>query len=76
MAIGPTATVLAADFSKSSIQTIDIGNIDIEYEWFLHNATDRIIIDGKFTNEDGLGRNPSDCFDEKYLSQIVKRIGC
>ena len=78
LAIGPTATVLAADFSKSSIQTIDLGNIDIEYEWFLRNATDRIIIDGKFTNEakDGLGRNPSDCFDEKYLSQIVKRIGC
>ena len=39
IALGPTATVLAYDLSKRGYQAIDVGHIDIEYEWFLNNAS-------------------------------------
>lgn len=74
MALGPTATILARDFSEMNIQALDIGNIDIEYEWFLRKAKDRVAIEGKFTNEANDGRVFSECNDEKYLSQIIAKI--
>ena len=76
MALGPTATILAADFAGMNIQALDIGNIDIEYEWFLRGAKERIAIPGKFTNEAKDGRVFTPCKDEKYLSQIIARVGC
>ena len=78
MALGPTATVLACELSHMNIQALDIGNIDIEYEWFLRGAKERIPVPGKYTNEakDGVGRVFTDCEDEKYLSQIAARVGC
>lgn len=76
MALGPTATVLAADFAGMEIQALDIGNIDIEYEWFLRGAKERVAIPGKFTNEAKGGRGFSECRDEKYLNQIIARVGC
>lgn len=74
LALGPTATVLAADLSQNGIQAIDIGHIDIEYEWFLSGTKEKKAIEGKFVNEVGDGRNPADCKDEKYLSQIVCKV--
>lgn len=78
MALGPTATVLAAEFADMGIQALDLGHIDIEYEWFLRGAKERIPIPGKFTNEakNEEGRVFSEATDEKYLSQIVARAGC
>lgn len=76
MALGPTATVLAADFAARNMQALDIGNIDIEYEWFRNGAKERVAIPGKFTNEATGGREVADCQDEKYLSQIIARVGC
>ena len=35
LALGPTATVLAYDLCKMGYQAVDIGHIDLEYEWFL-----------------------------------------
>lgn len=51
VALGPTATVIAVDLARLGIQTIDIGHIDIEYEWMLRNATKKIPIPGKYVNE-------------------------
>lgn len=76
MALGPTATVLAAELAAMDIQALDIGNIDIEYEWYLMGAKERVAIPGKFTNEAKGGREFTDCQDGKYLSQIVARVGC
>ena len=39
-ALGPTATVLAYDLCKKGFQTIDIGHLDVEYEWFLRKDTE------------------------------------
>ncbi len=78
MALGPTATILAADFANLDMQALDIGNIDIEYEWYLRGAKERIAIPGKFTNEakDKDGKIVDECLDEEYLKQIIARVGC
>ena len=51
IALGPTATILAYDLYKLGYQAIDVGHIDIEYEWYLRKAKDRIRIEYKFVNE-------------------------
>ena len=75
IALGPTATVLAADLAMMDIQALDIGHIDIEYEWFLREAEHKIVIPGKYTGEVESGNNVVACTDEIYLQQIIDRIG-
>lgn len=74
LALGPTATVLAADLSAIGIQALDIGHVDIEYEWFLRRATTKEAIDGKYTNENKTGHDVSECSNQSYLAQIVCRV--
>lgn len=76
LALGPTATILANDLHKNGIRAMDLGHIDIEYEWYLRGVKRRIHIPGKYTNEAEGDSSVGDCRDEKYLSQIVARIGC
>ena len=52
-AIGPTATILAYDLSKEDRHVLDLGHIDIEYEWYLSKATKEENIKGKDTSESG-----------------------
>lgn len=35
IALGPTATVLAYDLAKEGYWALDVGHLDVEYEWFL-----------------------------------------
>lgn len=77
LALGPTATILANDLDKSGYRALDIGHIDIEYEWYLQGVEERIAIPGKFTNEAKDGRDDiANCEDKVYLSQIIDRVGC
>lgn len=76
LALGPTATILASDLANQGVQALDIGHIDIEYEWFLKGSKERVPIPGKFTNEAKEGRTYTECVDYNYLSQIIERIGC
>lgn len=71
MALGATATVLASDLTKCGIQALDIGHVDIEYEWMKMGAECKCAIPGKYTNEVLNGRQPEDCSDQDYLSQII-----
>lgn len=73
MSYGPCATILAYDLAKLGFQAIDLGHLDIEYEWFRTGATTATAVKGKFTNEaeaEG-GHVVDDCVDEEYLSQII-----
>lgn len=75
IALGPTATILAYDLTKLGYQAIDVGHLDIEYEWYLRNATTKINIKNKYVNEVNEGK--SKIFKEKnkfYNKQIIKRI--
>lgn len=71
LSYGPTATILAYDLAKLGYWAVDIGHLDIEYEWFLQGATDSVAVKGKFTNENVQGHQVGDCNDEIYLSQII-----
>lgn len=73
LAIGPTATVLAFNLAQKGYQAIDIGHLDIEYEWFRMRATSKVAIDGKYVNEAGWlgGRNVQESKNQEYLSQII-----
>jgi hypothetical protein len=75
IALGPTATVLSYDLSRLGYQAIDIGHIDIEYEWFLKNATKKIKIKNKYVNEVDNGLNNfTSIKDRVYYKQIIKKI--
>lgn len=74
IALGPTATVLAYDLHLLGYQAIDVGHIDIEYEWFLRKVDKKIAIENKYVNEVIEGRVAETKNDEKYLNQIIYKI--
>ena len=75
LALGPTATVLSYDLYKAGYHTIDIGHVDIEYEWFLRKATTKIKIEHKYVTEVKDGRtNIQDVNDSKYQSEIIAKV--
>ena len=51
IALGPTASVLAYDLYKFNYQVIDVGHIDIQYEFFLRKVEHSIKIPYKYTSE-------------------------
>ncbi len=51
LALGITATVLAADLAAAGFQAIDIGHLDIEYEWYKSGAELPEKVNGKQTND-------------------------
>ena len=71
VAMGPTAKPIAFELGLLGYQAVDIGNLDIEYEWYLRGATSKILIPGKYTSEAAGGRVVEDSNDEDYKSQIV-----
>ena len=75
MAMGPTATLLAYDLTPLGYRAIDIGHVDIEYEYFLRKAQDKIKIPGKYVNEVSGGAQVDDTItDRAYSESIVCRI--
>ena len=75
IALGPTATVMAFDLAELGYQAVDIGNIDIEYEWFLRNTKEKIKIPFKYTGEVTGGRDVAEANDQVYFNQIIARFG-
>ena len=72
IALGPTATVLAYDLAKNGIRALDIGHIDIEYEWYLRKDKTHQKIEGKFVSEAANGDAvEASINDDEYNSQIV-----
>ena len=75
LALGPTATVLAYDLYKAGYQVIDVGHIDIEYEWFIKNVTSKININNKYVNEvKGGNKIIQKIKDKNYFNQIIAKI--
>lgn len=73
ISLGMTATCLSYDMSKLGMWAIDVGHIDIEYEWFKMNAKKKIAVKGKYVNEAG-GYMPFD--NESVLTQYNSEIIC
>lgn len=75
VALGPTASVLAYDLSQLGFQTLDVGHIDIEYEWYKMGAKEPIRVPGKFTNEVKDGDIVEKNEEKDYLDQVMEIIG-
>lgn len=77
LALGPTASVLAYDLGKEGYQALDLGHLDIEYEYMKHGAVDgqRIKIPGKYVNEVADGNKVDDSIiNETYINSIIYKI--
>lgn len=70
-ALGPTATVLAYDLTET-VQTLDLGHIDIEYEWYLRKAQTKQAIENKSVTE--VKDTCGDEVEQTYAEQILTRV--
>ena len=73
LALGPAATVISYELAKLGYYALDLGHIDIEYEWYKREDS-RTVVAGKYVNEVTGGNQVVDCNDEEYLSQIIFKI--
>lgn len=73
IALGPTATVLAYDLAKEGYWALDIGHLDLEYEWFL-KGKGYSYIPHKYNNEMLGDTRVAEIFDKSYEESIMKRI--
>lgn len=74
IALGMTATVMAYDLANEGFQALDLGHIDIEYEWYRMEAKDKVAIKGKYTNENVNGRIAIADGSDEYKLQIIAKI--
>lgn len=74
IALGHTATVLAFDLAMDGHQAIDIGHIDIEYEWLRMGAREKVPVKNKYVNEVSDGRINVAEMDMVYNSQVIARV--
>jgi len=70
--LGPTATVLTASICFDGFQAIDIGHLDIEYEWYLRGSKIKLPIPGKYVNE--AGGAPSVMLKEEHLIKYQEEV--
>ena len=73
IALGPTATVLAYDLAKEGYWALDIGHLDLEYEWFL-KGKGYSYIPHKYNNEMLGDTRVEEIFDKSYESSILAKI--
>ena len=74
-ALGPTASILAAQLCDEGYQFVDIGHVDVEYMWFLNHAISRETIEGKYVNESGV-KTCSNIYDKDgaYIHSIIDKV--
>lgn len=71
--LGPAGKVLAYDLIQNGHQVIDIGQIDMEYEWYKAGAGIKVPNPTKYVSQ----LPPAlieEIHDEKYQSQVIARI--
>lgn len=73
LSLGPAAKVIGYELFLKGYRVIDIGHLDMEYEMFLRQSDQLIPIKYKYFNEIN-ARNPEDCNDETYHSEIIATI--
>lgn len=75
VALGPTAEVLVYDLFKNGYQAVDIGHVDLEYEWYLNGSGGRCEVKTKYNNEMIGGNIVAEICDKKFEQEIICRIG-
>lgn len=74
IALGPTASVLAYDLAVNGFQALDIGHIDIEYEWYKMGTEVPVKIANKYTNEVRDGNLVQDISGREYEKEIIAKF--
>ncbi len=75
IALGPTATVLSHDLCSRGYQAIDIGALDLDYEWFLRKEVELgAPLEFKYVDSGKKGRKIRQLEDPEYQRQITKTI--
>lgn len=76
--LGPTATVLAYDLAREGYWILDIGQLDVEYGWFLLGTKKRCALKYKKVSEIvSYEMTETDMGDENirlYKSQVIERV--
>lgn len=72
LAAGPSAGIFAYDLRGDGIQALDVGHVDIEYEWFLKGQGKRCPVPGKFIGEVAGGEEVEDIMNLQYEREIVR----
>lgn len=74
ISLGQTATVLAYDLSLLGYQALDLGHLDVEYEWYRMKSKDKSPLKNKYVNENKDGHINTILDDPIYLSQIIAYV--
>lgn len=75
MALGPAGKAMIPDLAEQGYQAVDIGQVDMDYEWYLAGTGKRVPIFDKYVSQ----LPPmaiDDVSDGEYLSQIIGKVGC
>ncbi|WP_293989350.1 GT-D fold domain-containing glycosyltransferase [uncultured Megasphaera sp.] len=77
LALGPTATIMVPFLMEMGYQALDVGHIDVEYEWYKLKATKKIPLLGRYVNEAGGFKSefPAEIL-QQYENEIIARIDC
>ena len=71
LSVGAAAKPLAFDLYREGYRVIDIGNLDLEYEWFLHGEQEKV----RLKKHEVLGEEANRAAGyEQYLKQILQVI--
>lgn len=74
ISLGPTATILAYDLCCNGHRALDIGHIDVEYEWYLIGAKEKINLPDKYVNEVFDGKEPENLVDKSKDDEIIYKF--
>ena len=73
IALGPAGKVLVYDLTELGYQAVDVGQVDIDYEWYKAGKGTRIPVPNKYVSQ--LPPMPVvDVKDIRYLSEIICKI--
>lgn len=73
LSLGPSAKMLAYNLTKCGFWCLDLGHLDIEYEWFKMGATNKVVVKNKYVNETSDKFYSDGEIDLAYEKQIVYR---
>lgn len=71
LAIGPSSGILAYDLTVNGYQAVDVGHIDLEYEWFRAGRGTRVPVPHKYNNELEGGDMVEPVHDPAYESSVI-----
>lgn len=74
ISLGPTATVLSYDLSKKGYWAMDIGHIDIEYEWMKAGVSEKSSIKNRKVWEATICNEDDETEDINYKQSIISKI--